>query len=432
MKKILRFLALVLLGRRKANSILRFGFNLKVIVLRFIRLAKTGFRRRPPSYPIKKFGDDNHQIFFGYYDISPISHNENLLLALRTPQENEPQKTETEIEVGYFELNKEASIFLDIGKTSTWNWQQGCRLQWFPEENSRFVLYNRLVEGQYGCVKQDIKSKELIKTYERPIYSVSRDGSWGLSVNFSRLHRLRPGYGYMNLPDKSEGELAPETDGIWRIDLKTGEEKFLFSVAEIASIKPLDSMKDSEHYFNHILFNPTGSRFLFFHVWLKYDKRFARLITCDINGENRYPLINEGYVSHYNWKSNNEIIAYSKHKNTRTNFYIYKNGTAIKKILGEGILDQDGHPSFSPDGSLILTDTYPDKFAEQHLLIYKLDTKKLYCLGSFFSPFRFRGEVRCDLHPRWSPTGRYIAFDSAHEDKRATYLLDTRLFQASD
>ena len=64
------------------------------------------------------------------------------------------------------------------------------------------------------------------------------------------------------------------------------------------------------------------------------------------------------------------------------------------------------------------------------------DTLGLYDLGSFrfcdgrrwnlgrYPPdWRYEGELRCDLHPRWAPAGDSIVFDSAHAGGRAIYRL---------
>lgn len=45
-------------------------------------------------------------------------------------------------------------------------------------------------------------------------------------------------------------------------------------------------------------------------------------------------------------------------------------------------------------------------------------------LGRYHSPLPFRGEIRCDLHPRWSRDERQVCFDSIHEGSRQVYVMD--------
>jgi Tol biopolymer transport system component len=170
--------------------------------------------------------------------------------------------------------------------------------------------------------------------------------------------------------------------------------------------------------------NPDGRRFLFFHIWLKDGRRYTRLITCNPDGTEPYALINEGHVSHYDWKSPDEVLCFSTHRDTGTRYYLYKDKTPDRQPIGEGVLGEDGHPSYAPDGKSILVDTYPDRCGDRHLILFDVDAERGFLLGKFFSPPAFSGEARCDLHPRWSPRGRLIAFDSAHERLRGIYLMD--------
>lgn len=374
----------------------------------------------------------HHQVFFGYYDITPFSFDETKLLAMHAPLENSTPTPNSQLKIGYYDLKQENSQFQFVDTTSTWCWQMGCRLQWYPAAGENSILYNRLVNGKYGSVIQDVYSKKILKTYSYPMYAVSPDGRWGLSLNFSRLQRLRPGYGYTSLPDVTQNDLAPIRDGIWRIDMQTGRAKFLLSLRRVKDIKPHKSMEGAEHYFNHLLFNPSSTRFLFMHLWVKDGKRFSRLLTADHNGANVCVLNNEGYSSHYTWKSDSEILVYSQHSPWGRKFYLYKDKTENKSIFGDGVLTEDGHPSFFPRNNNLITDTYPNKKREQSLLFYNHESKKIKCIYKSIIPSSFTKEVRCDFHPRLSPSGKYLCIDDVENNKRVMRILDIENIQGNN
>ncbi|RKY58480.1 MAG: hypothetical protein DRP94_06185, partial [Candidatus Latescibacterota bacterium] len=60
----------------------------------------------------------------------------------------------------------------------------------------------------------------------------------------------------------------------------------------------------------------------------------------------------------------------------------------------------------------------------RHLLLFRPEDGKLLEVGKFFSPPELRGEIRCDLHPRWSRDGREVCIDSAHEGHRQMYVVE--------
>lgn len=413
-----------ILGIQNAERLLRAVRSARAVLYRPVRKIRRKFFTTPNPLTMRRFGQRGKHTFFGYYDVTPFDLGERYLLAAQVSASGKTTPSLTPLSLGYYDLEEPKPVFHEIGQTSTWCWQQGCRLQWFPFSGRKAVLYNRVIEGRYGCVIQDIFSKELLRTFQNPIYAIDPKGQWALSLNFSRLQRLRPGYGYANLPDRTENQAAPEEEGIWKINLENGVAELLISLRTISEWEPLPGMAQATHYFNHLHFNPSSSRFLMFHIWEQNKKRRTRLITADLNGQNRFPLINEGHVSHYAWKSENEIIAYATHAGTGTRYYQYRDQSQERMVVGKDHLTEDGHPSFSPDGSILLTDTYPDKNRHQHLLLYKIKEGRLQRLESFFSPMRYYGEQRCDLHPRWSPSGNQICIDSAHESHRAVYVIN--------
>jgi hypothetical protein len=377
------------------------------------------------SFPVSGatlFSEPHEQVFFGYYDISPFSSDGKYILATHTLLGNVSPAPRDELVVGYYILNESNQLFVEIGRTTTWCWQQGCRLQWYPSQSSEHVLYNRLVNDQYGCAIQNIHSKETIREYPRPIYCISQDGQWGLSLDFSRLQRLRPGYGYTTLLDTSAMKSVPRDNGIWRIDMKTGDERLLVSLKDIATLASKPSIQIGDHYFNHLCFNPEGNRFMFFHLCERNGKRSNRLLTSGIDGQDIHLLENEKTVSHYAWKTNTELLATTFHPDIGFQYILYDDASGRSYVLSQDVLKQDGHPSYFPDLNYILTDTYPDKCGECNILIYEDKNKALSRLASFYSPIDFSGEARCDLHPRLNKGGSMVCADVVHRSRRAMWV----------
>ena len=82
---------------------------------------------------------------------------------------------------------------------------------------------------------------------------------------------------------------------------------------------------------------------------------------------------------------------------------------------------------FSPaDKDIFITDTYPDKRGDQHLCLVDLKNSKTYELVALYSPLRYRGQVRCDLHPRWNRDGQFVCVDSTTNGKREMLIIDLK------
>ena len=84
----------------------------------------------------------------------------------------------------------------------------------------------------------------------------------------------------------------------------------------------------------------------------------------------------------------------------------------------------DGHPSYSPDGKLVVTDNYPDRTRIASVRIMR--DNQIEVVARVFAPFRYDNDTRCDLHPRWSRDGTKICFDAAFEGHRGLYVVDIK------
>jgi len=387
----------------------------KIIFLRIFKKVKN------TKFDVKEYGHHNRHVFFGYYDLNPFSKNNSKLLFHSVPLNVKEESIKAQI--GYIDLTTGDSII--VGETSAWCWQQGSRLQWFTfNEMENCILYNTVRDGRYVSDVLNIDNQTLVKSFDFPIYDISSRSHFALSLNFSRLQNLRPGYGYKNFPDFHADVTAPGYDGVYFSNLLDGNLKLIISLSQLSNIVPRDSMKGAMHYVNHLSFNPTGSRFLFFHLWTNGTKRYSRLFTSDITGQDLFLLENEYNVSHYSWMSDNEILVTALIPGTGVRYIKYMDQSTSKEIISSVNLTQDGHPSTNKFNSdLVLFDTYPNKYSERSLFIVNLSTIDFIYLGSFYSNLRLKGEARCDLHPRWSEDGKMICFDSSHRKRRTINII---------
>jgi hypothetical protein len=265
----------------------------------------------------------------------------------------------------------------------------------------------------------NIKSREE-RVIDMPVYSVSNDGKFALTLDFSRLHRLRKGYGYSNVIETTANEKLPDKPCIWHINLETNEIKSILKYTDFANFEARSEMDGAEHKVNHIMLNPSGDRFMVLHRWFNGIQKFTRLVTANIDGSDLFNLSDDNMASHCYWKSDDEILAYARKKATGNGYYLMKDKTNEYIQMWPELIS-DGHPSYSPDGSAVVTDTYPNRSRVASVYVIKKDSIKT--VARVFAPFKYDNDLRCDLHPRWNRAGDKICFDSVFEGKRGLYYV---------
>lgn len=379
-----------------------------------------------PDCRMTEYGTAGYDTFFGYHDVSPFGRGDHLILATRRSKAAGPRAAGTPLELGFFDQTCSQPRFEQIAISKAWCWQQGCRLQWHGGTDDQCMLFNATEQGRHISRVFDVAAARQVVDFPRALYAVSSDGMCGVSLNFARLQRLRPGYGYDDIPDTSAGECAPADDGLWLVDLKRGTDELILSLAQVASTLPEPSMVGATHYFNHVLWSPDGGRFFFMHLWrMANGRRKSRAYIWDMDSLTFSLLCSCDQVSHHCWIDNQRMIIYSNEPDSGTHYHIYDVRNGCLAIVGARALSKDGHPSMSPtDPTLMVTDTYPDRFGEQSLLIFDTAHERLRRIALLYSPSRLRGEIRCDLHPRWSRSGQYLSIDSAHRDERRLCVLN--------
>jgi len=362
--------------------------------------------------------------FFGYYDKTTWDATGRYLLALETAFMDRPPTPDDAAVVGIVDL-QQGNTYIPLDETLAWNWQQGTMLQWLPTAPDRLVVYNRREADRFVAIIRDVHTGET-RRLPRPIYAVSRDGRQAVTPNFSRLARTRPGYGYVGVPDPWADDPAPADDGIYRMDLETGESRLIISVAQIADLGHDETMDDAEHWFNHLQFCTDDSRFVFLHRWRRRGEKawLTRMFTARPDGSEVYCLNDHEMTSHFDWRDANHMLAWATRHGRGDHYYVFADQAREVEVMGAEVLTTDGHCSYSPDGRWVLTDTYPDAEHRRQLLLCRPEDGLRVDLARFYAPPELEGEIRCDLHPRWNRDGTQVSLDSAHEGTRQVYVVD--------
>jgi hypothetical protein len=310
-------------------------------------------------------------------------------------------------------------------------------MHWLPSA-SNSVIFNDREGDRFVSVILNVHTGER-RVLPRPITAISHDGKTALSLNFSRLQWARPGYGYAGIEDVYADQNNPSDDGIYLVDLDSGEDRRVVSLTDALSLYgDAKSLKNCPLFFNHALCNTDDTRFAFLIQWKstiiprraqlwklrKLAKLNAIMLTVNLDGSDLRYLSDFENVSHFDWRNSHEILMWAKRRGGPESYYIASDDNSDFKEIGQRVLREDGHCSFSPNRRFILTDTYPDQNRYMELKIYFIEEERQVILGRYYSPRQFSEEIRCDLHPRWNRTGDQICFDSVHEDNRQLYVMD--------
>ena len=400
---------------------------------------------------------DDASYFFGFHDVTPWNPADDCLVVLRAP----------EMQAGLPGGDVVAEVCLwrpvagtteAIGATRAWNWQQGARAQWLPDGNR--LVYNAMTEGRVGAVLHDVGSGT-DAALPGPIGVLNPDGTTSIAPDYGRLARYWPAYGYGgSLAPASIDEKAPADDGLWQMNLESGARTLFVSVRDAVAVGSA-SPADADHFLSHASFSPSGNRVAFLHRYFTRDGGFyTRMIVCTAAGADARILAEEK-VSHFDWFDDDHIAVWTRPGGGRLAaarrsgllanpllrplvnvarklkpglkqamlrefyFMIPVDDPKARKPIGQGQLEQDGHPMFSKDRRWMLTDTYADAEGLQTLILFDMEAGARIDIGRFHhDPGSTDSDLKCDLHPRWNRAGTQVCIDAARSGTRQCLIVD--------
>ena len=367
-----------------------------------------------------------------YYDI-PVFDSESRLLAGHCVSFQERSPTpKDKIDIGYMDLQGDRS-WVKVGESTAWSWQQGAMSQWLPK--TRTLIWNDRENDKFVSRHYSVDSGET-KTFPHPVYAVSPDGKFFLSLNMARLDYVRPGYGYAGGKGHLMDSLKPKEDGVWKIDAKTGEEKLLLSLHDAANfllkrlplrLRLSNLIRRYVFWFNHVKISPDGKRFT---IKLRFrSKDLSRnwndsmgcSLTCGTDGSDLRLL--EHATSHVIWLDSKRLYFWKK-----GGLYLYEDaqdgGTRLKQIAPE-LIDHNVHMRHFPDNPEHFIFDTPYRETIDLFTYNEADTKSVK-IATFHNHKPKQGEFRCDLHPCPSPDGKSTVVTSLDDGGRQMYLLKKR------
>jgi len=395
------------------------------------------------------------QHFFGFHDVSPWRQDDKVLALLRVPENlrETPSSTDT-AEVCLWEPG--VSDPSPVAATRAFNWQQGARVQWLPGASEQLVFNDldngepvtRLIHVVHGAGGTVIPA----------VYSLHPSGAFGLAPDWHRLSQLWRGYSYdlsaMPQPDRGEpGDLR-------RVDIPNGRESVLVAIAKVREMCGQGANAAGSDFLSHATFSPLGTRLCFMYRRFSEDGAlFSFFLVCNADGSDIRVLAKEK-CSHFDWLDEDRLVIWTRKLPGQaaalraggwTKRFPFKQMVKLLRTLnpklkqslfaemyyevdyreagrmrpvGAGVLEQDGHPMFTPDRKWMVTDTYVFE-GSQPLILFSMETGQRHDVARFAAhPDFLEPALKCDLHPRLDRSGRRVAVDSAHSGGRQLYVVD--------
>jgi len=373
------------------------------------------------SKPIQITDNGKEHFFASYFGINSWDRSQRYVTVLETdikyklPDENEPAT------LGLVDLK--TNKFIPLTQTRAWNFQEGCMAHWLATSPDSLIIYNDFREGKYVSVIMNVHTKKEIRTFPYPVSAVSPDGKKAVSINFSRLRITRSDYGYGGGGQNAQKDVPlPTDDGLFLLDLQTGQAKLIVTINQVKDMVPPVNEGGIE-YFCHTRFSREGSKIF----WLARAIPNWNTVSFTVNtdGSNILRCFPDNWGgSHFDWLTDNQLMITASYEGKQDAHILFTVGQKIYKRLGNGLLDYDGHGTFSPNGKWMVTDTYPNNgLREQKIFLMDMKTEAVLSIGRFPEPKEYTGLWRCDIHCRWSPKGDMIGFNSTHTGSRQVYIL---------
>ena len=374
-------------------------------------------------------GPKNH--FFGYVGHGgtiPWNASGQYIVGLRAEFHDRMPKPDDAARIVLIDTHNKFRVEA-VDRTLAWNLQQGTMLFWIPgAAESRFLFNDKDPEtGVVFSVLYDIKERRRVREFRFGNESIANGGvsptrDEFAGINYGKITRSREVISYPGAFDHTaDGSPAnSDSDGLFRIDIKTGKRQLLVAYAQLSDLI-LDTEKNRARlgdpdkypiYVHHTMWSRDGL-WIFFLVRGKQNKRpdQACVIRRDGTGLRKVP-----YAGHPEWSANNELILGSSKPEHAGAYNLWD--VSAGKWSGT-IGDRGVFPDTLDDNALS-----PD--AKWYVGSHKRGDNCFYTFYRFADGHSFEsppiptkaggGTVRIDPAPRWNRTSDTILVPGLADD----------------
>ena len=367
----------------------------------------------------------NHH-FVGYYGICPWSPDGTRMFCLESSFADRAVTADDRATLCTIDVA--TKTLTPLTEVAAWNFQQGCLTHWLDDGR---IIFNDRHDGDVHATVIDTATGET-KRLPMPLAAVSDDGRRMASISYARLNITRPGYGYPGVTSETTNHPHPDNDGLYVMDLATGEPRLIVTLDQVFRDQPPpEERKDDMIWFNHVVFSPAGDRIFFL---ARFKTKVGSLITASytvgIDGSDLRCVIPYAWnSSHFDWRTNDSLMVTSRFQGKNPwRHVLATDGAQDHRPILPDLLDTDGHGHFSSDGRWMVSDSYPHGAGRmQSFYLVDVDNDRGYEAARFHEPPQYKGDWRCDLHPRWNRDNTQICIDSTHSGTRQVYVVSLNM-----
>ena len=366
-----------------------------------------------------------------YYDIPVFDGAGARIVAHRLPFEGRHPSPDDAVEVGLASAEPgRENEWHRLGESRAWSWQQGPMAQWVG--GGPGVLWNDREEGRVVARLHDTDTGETT-TLPGQVYAVDPAGRTALSLDMTRLDRLRPGYGYpAGTGTQERMARRPAGDGVWAMNLAGGERRLILTVADAVAFLdrhrgPRDRLSRTlgrmHYWFNHAKIAPDGARFTVKLRWRRiggpWDDRQGVSLTCGMDGRDLRLLAPA--TSHVIWMNERELYFWQR-DGLRLHEDTAPSGTPLRTLAPKLVRANVHIRHLDAAATRFVLDTpYRE---EIDVMLWDAAADETRRIGRFTDHVPARGPFRCDLHPNPSPDGRRIALTSLQNGRREIFVAE--------